>query len=917
MPFQDLPCQGERSAPILDITHPLSIKRYFDHLEFLFLKHSILDTQEKKLAAVMYPSEAEIEELWRTAFAFSDPTCSYEDFKVEIIELYLEVEAAQPTLEELDKLVVARAPSQICSEQELGEYNRKFITISHFLISKNRLGLQVPAFPLAPQSPSPAQPNQVATVHKPAWKCVAPLISALRDEPKVSTTIPATSIPIPLLPPAAHLFQPVLQFGQADIPTSTPTERSIVSAQLFSYKAKPPTAQRTEAKNPVMKAPLQLTCDLEEEEARPEKCPQGPVPVIEAHGPAEPLGIASEVLGSPSEDPTAQTSFSGPEYSLAWPKHHPAQVPVIEAHGPTAPSGIAPEVLGSLSEDLTAPPSFSGAECSIAQPKHHPALASVIDTHSDPEARIVPASISNTTNNPSSVSDPPSTSAQEAHTLAIPSEVSFSTCITRWLLVLLAGYTSLSLSVHSLISTNVQVSAPLSTYSDSTSSITKVPPPSSVFASIPHPASISPSISDSICVLPLSMRFSVLDPECPQLANQVPNTPKAIRSRPRWPQSQVSQLVSVHMRQQAQRPPQASSHTPLPYFLYFIGRCNERHSAEPSDNQLATQCQETAWKLLFHPCKPPDIIQAAPTIFGHAHMTGDSHFFSWEENRVPGSMKVISTHIGIDQIVTLNACDTLGQLLRLRQYPPLTNHFAFDPGGPGLLTMAQAGVGAGPKVPQQRAQEAQIYLTKSDMQHRVAQEQVQWRQCQHHADIGSLYAAPDKVYVPTAIHPRLVEARMAGATLLYHKSNVGEVPQAHAYQPSHLNRADFGSSARQREHYHAPENKFATSATACRQPRQPSFMKNSTHQDTSSAGKFATTPQSRGFPSFGRRLRTMSFIGSSTYKSRGIVHKGAKGNVDRSTSAQMGAQAQGLSNCATVTRTSAAQPKTGDNLQYF
>ncbi|KAI9451660.1 hypothetical protein BJY52DRAFT_1190790 [Lactarius psammicola] len=1139
MPFQDLPCQGERSAPILNITHPLSIKRYFDRLEFLFLKHSISDTQEKKLAAVMYHSEAEIEELWRTAFAFSDPTCSYEDFKEEIIELYPEVEAAQPTLEELETLVAARTHSQIRSEQELGEYNRKFITISRFLISKNRLGLaeqeryffagfepvlamavrsrlkrilpnhlpadpykvediykaalyilrwqrhapcvqvpwilspafptpatpataiptllqQVSAFPLAPQSPSPAQPDPVAAVHKTTWKCLAPLISALRDEPRASTAIPVTSIPISLLPPAAHLFQPALQFGQADIPTSTPIECSIVSAQPLSNKAKPLTAQRTEAKNPVKKAPLQLTCVPEEEEARPEKRPQGPVPIIEAHGPAEPSGIASEVLGSPSEDPTAQTSFSGPEYGIDRPKHQPAPIPIIEAHGPAAPSGIAPEVLGSPSEDLTAPPSFSGVECSILRPKHHSAPASVIETHSDCEARIVTASISNTTDNPSSVSDPsstcdptckipsvppglsigitPSTSALEAHTLAIPSEVSFSTRITLWLLVLLAGYASLSLSVHSLISTNVQVSTPLSTYSDSASSITKVPPPSSVFASIPHPASISPSISDPICIPPLSMRFSVSDPECPQLANQVPNTPKAIRSRPRWPRSQVSQLVSVHMRQRAQRPPQASSHTPLPYFLYFIGRCDERHSAEPSDNWLTTRCRETAWKLLFHPRKPPDIVQAAPTIFGHAHMTEDSHFFSWEENQVPDGMKVISTRIGIDQIVTLNACDTLGRSLRLRQYPPLTKCFAFDPGGPDhgpgwsqfrpqgissgetelqqqcvqqrglgftrsdsrqvitspgqLSAMAQSrdcsrfarrlrtvslisssayksrGIvhkeaqgniirstsawmglrpqglsnyatftrtsAARPKFgdglrylrhhlqpPQQRAQEARTYLTKSDMQHRVAQERVQWQQCQHHTDIGSLYEAPDKVYVPAAIRPRLAEARMAGATPPYHKSNIGEVPRAHEYQPSHHSCADLSGSARRKERYHAPTNKFATSATARRQPRQPSFMKNSTHQDTSSAGKFATTPQSRGFPSFGRRLRMLLLVGSSTYKSRGIVHKGAKGIVDRSTSAQMGVQAQVLSNCTTVTRTSAARPKIGDGLQYF
>ncbi|KAI9430469.1 hypothetical protein BJY52DRAFT_1231752 [Lactarius psammicola] len=52
------------------------------------------------------------------------------------------------------------------------------------------------------------------------------------------------------------------------------------------------------------------------------------------------------------------------------------------------------------------------------------------------------------------------------------------------------------------------------------------------------------------------------------------------------------------------------------------------------------------------------------------------------ENWVPGGMKIISTQFGIDQIVTLKACDTLGQLLWLRQYPSLTNHFAFDPGEP-------------------------------------------------------------------------------------------------------------------------------------------------------------------------------------------------------------------------------------------
>ncbi|KAI9449029.1 hypothetical protein BJY52DRAFT_1192920 [Lactarius psammicola] len=1086
MPFQDLPCQGERSAPILNITHPLSIKRYFDRLEFLFLKHSISDTQEKKLAAVMYHSEAEIEELWRTAFAFSDPTCSYEDFKEEIIELYPEVEAAQPTLEELETLVAARTHSQIRSEQELGEYNRKFITISRFLISKNRLGLaeqeryffagfepvlamavrsrlkrilpdhlpadpykvediykaalyilrwqrhapcvqvpwilspafptpatpataiptllqQVSAFPLAPQSPSPAQPDPVAAVHKTTWKCLAPLISALRDEPRASTAIPVTSIPISLLPPAAHLFQPALQFGQADIPTSTPIECSIVSAQPLSNKAKPLTAQRTEAKNPVKKAPLQLTCVPEEEEARPEKRPQGPVPIIEAHGPAEPSGIASEVLGSPSEDPTAQTSFSGPEYGIDRPKHQPAPIPIIEAHGPAAPSGIAPEVLGSPSEDLTAPPSFSGVECSILRPKHHSAPASVIETHSDCEARIVTASISNTTDNPSSVSDPsstcdptckipsvppglsigitPSTSALEAHTLAIPSEVSFSTRITLWLLVLLAGYASLSLSVHSLISTNVQVSTPLSTYSDSASSITKVPPPSSVFASIPHPASISPSISDPICIPPLSMRFSVSDPECPQLANQVPNTPKAIRSRPRWPRSQVSQLVSVHMRQRAQRPPQASSHTPLPYFLYFIGRCDERHSAEPSDNWLTTRCRETAWKLLFHPRKPPDIVQAAPTIFGHAHMTEDSHFFSWEENQVPDGMKVISTRIGIDQIVTLNACDTLGRSLRLRQYPPLTKCFAFDPGGPdhgpGWSQFRPQGISSGEtELQQQCIQQRGLGFTRSDSRQVITSPgqlsaMAQSRDCSRFArrlrtvSLISSSAYKSRGIVHKEAQGNIIRSTSAwmglrpqglsnyatftrtsaarpkfgdGLRYLRHhlqppqrrvqevqvyltKSDMyHRVPQEQVQRRQHQHSADLDSSAMRKEHHHAPTIKFATSAVARRQPTQLGFTRSSILRATSIIVHFTampTAPQSRGLSIFDRVLRAISHVYRSDYRFRSDMHEGMQYRLVRSTSAKIRAQVRGFRGSAICARTPAALPKIGKSRQYL
>src|ERR1700761_9686294 len=39
MPYEDLPCRRERSAPTFDASDPCEIERYFDDLEFLFLKH--------------------------------------------------------------------------------------------------------------------------------------------------------------------------------------------------------------------------------------------------------------------------------------------------------------------------------------------------------------------------------------------------------------------------------------------------------------------------------------------------------------------------------------------------------------------------------------------------------------------------------------------------------------------------------------------------------------------------------------------------------------------------------------------------------------------------------------------------------------------------------------------------------------
>ena len=131
-----MPFRCKRSAPT-NLTDPHKIFCYFEDLEILFAKHNISDSQEKKQAAVYYPS-VKVEALWKTTPTFSDPAYSYEDFKAKIIALYPEAEP-QHTLEELEKLVADRARTQIRSREELGEYNRDFLLVSHFLISKDRI----------------------------------------------------------------------------------------------------------------------------------------------------------------------------------------------------------------------------------------------------------------------------------------------------------------------------------------------------------------------------------------------------------------------------------------------------------------------------------------------------------------------------------------------------------------------------------------------------------------------------------------------------------------------------------------------------------------------------------------------------------------------------------------------------------
>jgi len=234
-----MPFRRERSAPT-DLTDPCLIFRYFEDLEDLFAKHNISDTQEKKQAAVYYPS-VKVEALWKTTLTFSDPTYSYEDFKVKIIALYLEAEP-QHTLEELEKLVADRARTPIRSREELGEYNRNFLLVLHFLISKDRiswidqshyfLASFEPILAMAirsqlerkfpdhfPVDPYKTEDIYTAALNALEWQRHAPLTQVLRI---LSPTFPTPATTQQMPPPQAQACPAALRFMQAETPATVP-----------------------------------------------------------------------------------------------------------------------------------------------------------------------------------------------------------------------------------------------------------------------------------------------------------------------------------------------------------------------------------------------------------------------------------------------------------------------------------------------------------------------------------------------------------------------------------------------------------------------------------------------------------------------------------------------------------------------
>ena len=134
-----MPARGERGAPQFDPAKPRGLRRFFDDLQFQFARSGVVDEAEMKGHALRFV-DCDTAELWEILPEFADLTAPYQKFVNAVCQLYPGSNAEQCWLiADMEKLVADTLRTGISSLADLGKYHRDFISITTFLIAKNRL----------------------------------------------------------------------------------------------------------------------------------------------------------------------------------------------------------------------------------------------------------------------------------------------------------------------------------------------------------------------------------------------------------------------------------------------------------------------------------------------------------------------------------------------------------------------------------------------------------------------------------------------------------------------------------------------------------------------------------------------------------------------------------------------------------
>ncbi|KAF8205181.1 hypothetical protein K438DRAFT_1579517, partial [Mycena galopus ATCC 62051] len=134
-----MPARTDRIAPVFNSQQPRDLRRYFNDLDFLLSRSHITDDFEKKFHTTRFLSLND-QELWELVPEFADPAASFEQFTAAIFRLYPEANPDRRySIADLDALVTAHSRITPYSRASFLEFCRRFLLISAYLRTKNRL----------------------------------------------------------------------------------------------------------------------------------------------------------------------------------------------------------------------------------------------------------------------------------------------------------------------------------------------------------------------------------------------------------------------------------------------------------------------------------------------------------------------------------------------------------------------------------------------------------------------------------------------------------------------------------------------------------------------------------------------------------------------------------------------------------
>ncbi|KAF5348858.1 hypothetical protein D9756_009753 [Leucocoprinus leucothites] len=137
-PQRPMPSRNDRSAPKFD-GYPPSLRRFFDEIDYLG-NSSGLAPAEKIQHTLRYLEFREYE-TWRTCP--SSRGTDWEAFKAEITALYPGAdEDRKYTSVDLEILVDKQSREPMQSRYQFGDYYRKFVTISDWLLARNEISIR-------------------------------------------------------------------------------------------------------------------------------------------------------------------------------------------------------------------------------------------------------------------------------------------------------------------------------------------------------------------------------------------------------------------------------------------------------------------------------------------------------------------------------------------------------------------------------------------------------------------------------------------------------------------------------------------------------------------------------------------------------------------------------------------------------